>query len=66
VPRRVLRKTRVKNHEKLRWISGFRVAGQTLRLAQPIETKRGFWLRGVDLISRALLSRRKLLIVRLA
>jgi hypothetical protein len=54
VPRCILRKTRAKNPEKLGWISGFRVAGQAVRLAQPIETKQWSWLRGVDLNHRPL------------
>ncbi len=49
-----LRKTCAKNPRKLGWISGIRVSGEAVGLAQPIETKREVWLRGVDLNHRPL------------
>jgi hypothetical protein len=36
------------------WDSGIRVIEPYVRLAQTIETKRGFWLRGLDLNQRPL------------
>jgi len=52
--REMLRKTCAKNPRKLGWVSGFRVTGQAVGLAQPIETKQWSWLRGVDLNHRPL------------
>ena len=49
-----VRKCSAKNPRKLDWISGIRVSGQAVRLAQPIETKQWSWLRGVDLNHRPL------------
>src|ERR1017187_3341373 len=49
-----LRKSCAKNRGKIDWISGIRVTGAASGLAQPIETKKRIWLRGVDLNHRPL------------
>jgi len=44
----------VKELRNAGWDSGFRVIEPYVRLAQTFETKRGFWLRGLDLNQRPL------------